>query len=352
MDTKLAVSTLPIQIDENISFGSMTAPLYADIIAKKFGGCSYLFLNKLSSFSSTHDLAEVQMLNRLNYYGIHTEHVISDIELSMVLYASFKRLIDCGFVYEENHKVLICECGRVNILKNSIKAYSSGKNYHIDNGKIICSICGKQCLEVEKNVLMFRSSFEYQIDDIPSHPYHDNLLQIQRWLKEDGILISKEHHTGIVYGTYNIDIDFFWSLFVNAFNEDRIVFVVSNKHPVKIVILNELAHIFNKHSAFVIHPQIKRKKGEHFSKELEKYDNSFARLFLFYAPRWNTKECYYNIGSLKAIAKLRLKGREKLWEIVTSKVEGQTQTFELLTKWIEHEIYLQKDLKELEFDVL
>ncbi len=346
MNGMLAVTTLPIQISDDIKFGTMTAPLYASIIANKFGGKSYLLLNKYSGFKR-HEGTQKDMIARLNKYGIATDIIMSDEDLTDQLYSALAFLDKQGLLHEETQSVYCCECGRVNVLAKSIKSYTVGKLYNVIDGRMTCSFCKGLCNETQKKVLIFRSQSDGEILDLPSCVYHNNFKQIHAWFSKDGILVSKEHATGINYKGFNIDVDFFWSLFIGCLSEKNIVIVCSNKHLVKLFTINELAKIFQKNTIFIIHPLITRKPGEHFSESLTRYDNNLSRLFIYYAAKWNTRECYYNTGTIKALAKLRGKGREELWGMVNNpEIITANYLYPRLMHWIEHEISLQKDLQE------
>ena len=89
-----------------------------------------------------------------------------------------------------------------------------------------------------------------------------------------------------------------------------------------------------------------RKQGEHISSELEKYDGLYRSMILLYSPKWKTQKCFYDMGTIKYLAKIRGEGRKKLFDYLCKKFDLRDYYAEL-KKWIEDEINLQDNIIEV-----
>lgn len=338
------VSTLPVKCTKNIKIGALTSVAYSCAIAKKIGCRSTLYLNELSSFE-TRKIEFETLYSQLLTFGINIDEVFTDTSLYDKNFKSLKDLYSRGILYPVEKTIIRCPCGRVEFLKESVRSYIKGKNCDFSNG-YLCKHCGFEGQEYKETVLVIKLKKDLDVFVTPRKTYNNNFKQFNEQFANCEILVSRSRKTGLTFNGFNIDVDFFWSLFINSFSEKNIVIVSSNSHLIKLFLINQLANCFNKNVSFVIHPRIVRKEGEHITDTLMKYDELYRYLFLLYSPKWNTWKCFYDLGMMRFLANLRMAGRTKLLGYTLREFNEKNLTEEL-SEWIERGINMQKCIQEL-----
>lgn len=338
------VTTLPLSIKQEIKIGALTSIVYASIIAKKTECESMLYLNSLNCYKAI-DYDISNLIKQMEYYKIDIDKVVLDRTIIHENLENLGRLYTVHRVNKQKRKVFRCKCGRVELLSDSLQKHTVGKVYDLKEG-MRCKICGTECECFEDEVLTFKINTGVKAQVAPRCSYENNFVQFDEQYGGKELMISRFRKTGIEFEGFNIDIDFFWSLFVGTPAEKNIVIVSSNSHLFKLYVINQIADFFDKRMIAVIHPRIVRKSGEHISSEINKYDPLYRYLILLYAPKWKTQKCFYDIGMMKYIAKIRNIGREKLYEYLLTKF-NKDEYYSELYYWIENKLNLQKNIIEV-----
>lgn len=340
------ITTFPMKPLSNIKVGTFTAPLYVDFLSQKLNCKSILSLNLLNSYKKTNDNSN-DYLKILNNVGINFDEVFIDYYNKEKLLNNIDLLFDKGLIVERDEEFLICDCNKIDIKYSTINDYTNYDLIESKNGEYYCKDCGSKCKIIKEKRLFLILDEKYlrKVQSIPKI-YDDNLEQIKELFKNKEFLISKNRNTGIKYKNYNIDIDFVWNNYINLFNEKNIVIVTSNKHLMKVFITNYLATVFNKNIIYILHPYIEKKEPIIWENTLYQYDEYYKKLFLLYSPKWNSKDCYYDIGLFKSLAKLRIGGRNNLYKYLSTN-EKYDDLYLYLNKFITTTINFQKNLSEI-----
>lgn len=342
----ILITTFPMKPLSHIKVGTFTAPLYVSFLAEKLKSKSALSLNLLNSYKEFNDntLDYVEILNNV---GINFNEVFIDYYNKDKILDSINTLVKKKLIVEREEEFLSCFCNKIDIKYSTINNYTNYDLIECKNGNYYCKSCGNKCSIVKEKRLFLIIKEEYlkKIQVIPKI-YDDNLEKIREDLRNKEFLISKNRETGVKYKTYNIDIDFMWNNYINLFSEKNIVIVTSNKHLMKVFITNYLANIFNKNIIYILHPYIEKKESIVWEDTLYQYDDYYKKLFLLYSPKWNSKDCYYDTGLFKSLAKLRSGGRSNLYKYLCQN-EKYNDLYSFLNEFITKTINFQKNLNTI-----
>lgn len=342
----ILITTFPMKPLSNIKVGTFTAPLYVEFLSQKLNCKSVLSLNLLNSYKKLNDNSK-DYLKILNNIGMNFDEVFIDYYNKEKLLNSIDLLFKNRLIVEQNEEFLICDCNKVDIKYSTINDYTNYDLIESKNGEYYCKDCGNKCKIVKEKRLFLIIDEKYlnKVQVIPNI-YDDNLEKINELFSNKEFLISKNRETGIKYRNYNIDVDFVWNNYINLFTEKNIVIVTSNKHLMKVFITNYLATVFGKNIIYILHPYIEKKEPIIWENTLYQYDEYYKKLFLLYSPKWNSRDCYYDVGLFKSLAKLRVGGRSNLYNFL---IKNQTydNLYLYLNKFITRTINFQKNLNNI-----
>lgn len=338
------ITSFPMKPSNKMKVGSLTAPLFVSFISNKLKIKKVLSLNMLNSFKDIDYSKEyVEILKGIN---LEYDDVLVDKEHLSELLDKIRKIDNIGLLIPKRERILKCNCGKVDMLFSSLNSFDNGLIIK-ENDKFKCSSCECECEVIEEERLFIKIDSKYlsKVKAIPNM-YDDNLNTLNDEFKDKCYLISKSRTTGVKYNNYNLDIDFVWSLYTTLFNEKNIIIVTSNRHLMKVFFCNYIANIFDKNLIYLLHPYIEKKDTIDWNVSLFKYDYYYQHLYLIYNCRWNSKDCFYDIGMFNSLAKLRGEGRKKLYEYLLNCV-SINNLFEYLNDFITNKINFQNNFKEM-----
>ncbi|NMA50897.1 MAG: hypothetical protein GX951_03495 [Mollicutes bacterium] len=337
------VTNFPIAPFTKEKTARLTSIILSKLISEKLKIKNILSINLLHSFKNKKTNGFIKFLNEIQL--TFDDYFIDNDNINIII-EKIQRLYDEKIIIEKSETIIQCDCGLIDFPKKALKYYNN-KLFKKINNKYICTKCKKGCQEKKEKRLFLKISPRYikKIKCIPQL-YNNNFQQFNEYYSKQELLISKSRKTGVMFKDYNLDIDFFWSLFLTTFNEENIIAVICNKHLFNIYIVDYLAHIFHKKVIYLIHPYIENKENIVLEKEVFKYDHLFMKLYFIYNNKWFSSESSFNKGMLKYLAKKRKIGREKLYNKIIQE-EEYIDIYEFLNEYLKKQLIFQKDIYKI-----
>ena len=196
------------------------------MLAKNLGAINILGINTFDTYRENREKFIPKYVKQLSEMGILPDAIWHDRREKERIINVFKKLEEKGYLRRENAKVLKCECGKVEMLKES-KTREKAKLYQQHDDSIICKQCGK-IRELDKEVLVmhFPQNIEKPINSVAINRNEANDLMDR--ISGMKYLVSRERNTGIEYNGFNIDVDFTFLNFLNTMNFKQNVIIGSN----------------------------------------------------------------------------------------------------------------------------
>lgn len=313
------ILTMPIAPYSKFSIGKMSTPILGQALAKKTGGEFCLAVNLLDSYKKR-DIADYKSLLEMykiipNSYWVDNEHIDELIEKIYLL-------IEKGYIYSTNKKILYCECKKVEICQDNIKSINMIDScFEEYDGKYYCKNCKKECLVTTKDVLVFDSR---KIEDkkIQFYPEFINkdIKTFNETVGKNEIVISRTRDTGIKITSnnkdYNIDIDFLWEIYLSLFPEKEKIVLCSNHQLFQLYMVLMLQNCFNKdtNTIGIATPYINI-AGSDLERSLEERILSL-KLFTLFNFKWSKKENLIDEGLITYLNSMNVEKKQQLYNIV------------------------------------
>ena len=256
-----------------------------------------------------------------------------------------------GYLKVKTKEKIRCECGRVDMLCESI---NNEKLYTKQNGKIICNHCGKKCKKYQEKSLVLEIKDEAIIPSICPLFLEKEIKELSKTFKNNDILISKNRNTGFKIdthdGMFNIDVDFIWSNYFNLIKEQNQIYVASNHQLFTMYFMNYLATISsNKKLSFIANPYLKMNLKNvkiQYEKSLLK---EYKALLILYNLRWHNKNCIWSdsiANYLTGISETKIKNLYKSMILNASKlINSNAKLEENLYSLLNYNTNMQNNIK-------
>lgn len=309
------ILTLPIKPQQETNIGMMLSSTIMDYIGSSLSIKKNIGFNIMHSYENK-DVNLNNYLNYVNNSGIDYDSVFIDKNYSEELLNIIEKMYYGGFIKVKTKEKIRCECGRVDMLCESI---NNEKLYVKQNGKIICNHCGNECKKYQEKSLVLEINDEAIIPSVCPLFLEKEMKELSKKFKNRDILISKSRNTGFKIdthdGTFNIDVDFIWSNYFNLMQEQNQIYIASNHQLFAMYFMNYLATISsNKKLTFIANPylnmDLKNAKNQYEKKLLKEY----KALLILYNLRWHNKNCTWSdsiANYLNGISETKIKNLYK-----------------------------------------
>lgn len=312
---EMMISTLPIKPQVKTNIGMMIAPTIMDFIG------SVLEIEKNIGFNilHTYDNKEIDFINYLDYVeksGVNYNSIFIDKNHDMELLDIVLQMYKEGLIKQKTKEILRCDCGKVDMIYS---INNNAKLYTLEDGKIYCNYCKKECHKQIEESLVFKIS--EQINDISIIPLYlkKEINELSKNFVNTDILVSKARNTGYALNIdnkkYNIDVDFLWSNYFKLYDKSSQIYIASNHQLFNMYLMNCLSKITSdKKLTFIASPYIKmnldKARNQYEIKTLKEY----KALLILYNLKWKGKDCIWSdsiMNYLTSISDTKLKNLYK-----------------------------------------
>lgn len=307
---KSCVLCLPLTIPSEIKPGLILTPFTVSVMSRLTGLASVCCVN-LTGLRYT-DISNKNVFKRfkelktqLKRLGSSVDHYWTDNSLEYI--ASLQRycdsLVASGDLQCHLSKILICDCGAVEIIKEAISSdwSTDRKVIYQSGGKIFCRRCNTQLKEAREHVLLLRTEFSGNPIVVTPSFYQKEVDTLQEGFSQP-ILVSRRKKNGrqvLLFGrAWQLDTDFCWSLLLCSLVEDKYdprVVVVSSRSLKPLVWTFGVSHKVYRYLGPIMaivtpYVQFKRYQQCALSKLIDRYGQVPIRLLLASGLRWNKKD--------------------------------------------------------------
>ena len=349
----LVISTLPIKPRKSPIVGMAISPVIVELLGKKLKIQKNLAINLLHSYNDLSSLLDYNV-NYFGNYGLEFDKLILDSENVDKLLEGVEKLINAGFIVNEQTEKYMCDCGFVDVPVTAVSDHSDGKIYHIQDGKLICNHCNSVCRKYSENSLVFDLKSKDFSHDIHMFPFFEkkDVMTFDRDEKINFHLISKTRDTGyqVMCGgqKYNVDIDALWMNFPQIYDQERQIYVASNHQLYPIYVMNLLNNALNEKEVFyILNPYLG--KSDDLRPDVERlYERSpiYAKLAIISSLRWKKKDCTWDNSVLRGLSKYDEDILNQLYDEMTS--EGFDDNFEKdLGQFLNYDTTIQHNMNTI-----
>ncbi len=315
----LIISTLPIKPQESTSVGMMIAPTISNVVGDLFECSNFVGINTMNTYKNK-DIYIDRYKQDLVSGGLTRGNTIIDENVSEFLLNKVYELVSIGIIKIKKKEKNICNCGMVDCLSHTIN--NNGKLYRIDNGYPICNNCNSTAIKVNQSVLCLEliSCVDDSIKIFPDF-LEKEMKEFSLKYKGLDLLVSKTRDTGysiILNGeSYNIDIDFLWSLWFSLFYQNNQIIVASNHQLFNLYVINYLSKMTcDKNLIFIATPYLLERDNLSFETYYKKSLAEYKKLFILYQLKWGQKDCYLSDSILKYLYNANDSRLNSLYEIL------------------------------------
>lgn len=329
MENSIVIS-LPIKPQLHTSLG-MTAGLHVGRTIADYLQCKYVMaVNIMNGFAELEEEKKC-FVSDITKRGIIPNVMWFDNDNSEELVKNIVKIVKAGDVYAQTKTMLRCHCGRVCIEKKYANNY--GKLFKIKDGHVVCNFCGKECDEINEELLVLRIPFNLKkINVFPEFLSAEVENMVDKY-KGKEMIISKPRNTGCALKlgtkTYNLDVEFVWSQIFSCFEEKNMYLLASNHQIYVAAIMGIMAQLSSdKKITFVLTPYMNNKSLFYIDEKLVER-TWLNRLFILNSLKWKKKECNWDKNMFIKMKKIE---EEKLKEIYEQILEEKEKTLsEVLT---------------------
>lgn len=324
MNQDIGVITIPIGVGERgLPLGLTVTPLVSNVLSKNLNATNVLGINTLDTYKIGRDRYIPKYLEVLNELEIVPDVIWNDRREMERIISVFERLRQNGLLKKSKELVLECECGKVEILKDS-PMRENAKLYKKQEDCFLCKECGK-LREIEKDVLIMQFPNTIKRPFIPMEVNQKEVNELFNRIQGMKYLVSRDRNTGVYFDEFNIDVDFSFLNFLNTMNFKENIIVGSNHvnwHMCMAIALKQCldqdsknilvstAYIYDKNQLL---PEI--------TKVLEK-NAKLKKAFLIGNLTWNKTCTNWSKDTLKTLEKSNDKELEAMLQYIVSRVEG------------------------------
>lgn len=342
------ITTLPIAPNDEPNIMFFLSQFLADVLSELTGNQLILPFNILGVKQAIKAAQLDNHLNILSRLGINPQQTwIDSLNINQNLAQKA-----CDFLYWHNivqvlpSQILFCECGKLEMLKNSEHGVN-GKVYEVKENKTKCKICGSQAKTKNVSSLML---------SVPSTPLKVFPQEIRKRAEESikeissrKWRISRIRKTGFQVCIENqffyLDIDFLWMLYsLDLLNKSYAIdtLVASTRTLRKAIIFCQLALLFGINiEKLVLHPYVKlinsNSNQYNMVALLNRYGRDVCRLFLAHGLMLGNLECelsssefFWILKSIdilcNIIEKLEINNNFSIEKILQNIIAQQTKT--------------------------
>lgn len=347
MNDKLII-TLPVAPYSPLSVGKMTTPILGESLAKTMNAKFVMSLNLLSTYQKRDSEGFYNLMKNYNinpdYYWCDSEHINELIE-------KVYSLIKMGYIKEKEKKIILCDCGKVEIDSDNIETINMDDTLiEIVNGKYYCKSCKKECHTIVKKALVFDS----RMVDKSNLVFYPEFMNKERVTFDDtvgshDVIISRKRDTGIVIeinnNQYNIDIDFIWEIFLSLFNESEKIVMCGNRQLFQLYMVGMLEKCFNRESKTVcLATPYLEKSDKQILLENRKLS---LKVFTLLSLKWAKKSNTFDETLLKYINSMNVQKKQMLYDILIEEIQSSGNLEVDLKKVLTKKYNLQNANSEL-----
>lgn len=323
------IGTLPIKPHDKTNIGMLIAPTIMDYVGSVLNIRKVMGINTLNTYVPKDAQKEVY-LNSIGENYISYDSLFVDGDYASLLLNEVDKLYHSGRLKVDKKEVIRCDCGRVDVLRNSIRGDS--KLYEVIDGKRCCKVCGKVCKIYKEWVLVL--VLDKDIDDsvsIVPGTLKNEVMGFSRVFKGSELLVSKSRDTdfsiGTTSGKFNIDIDFLWMNLFNLFPEDNQILIASNHQLLIMYLINYISKMSScKKLHFIANPYVNPcavTSNDNImttlSDVMDRYDSkdlmSYKKLFILYSLTWKRKNCVWSKETYKFLKNMSDSEIDNLYNI-------------------------------------
>lgn len=235
------ILTLPIKPQNKTNIGMMLAPTIMDYIGTSLKIKKNIGFNIIHSYEDK-EINFNEYLNYVNASKINYDSIFIDKNCSDELLKIVEKMYYDEYLKIKNKEKIRCSCGRVDMLYASL---NNEKLYFIQDGKMICNSCLKECKKYNEKSLVLEIKDTKIIPSICPLYLKKDINELSKTFKSNDILISKNRDTGfeltIGEEKFNIDVDFIWSNYFKLIEEKNQIYIASNHQLFNMYIINYLA---------------------------------------------------------------------------------------------------------------
>lgn len=306
----IPILTLPIKPSSYQKTGMFLSPVFAYFLAKKLNGKNTTFLNLLDTYKKQIDYLP-QFIDTCQRLGIVTNSSFSDLQMKSQLFDKVDILASQGYIYSDKRDIIICSCGKIDCLKESLHSRTGKTNYTCFDIPT-CKLCHEKCKIIEKDVLLLKPP-TLDIDKYFFFPTYStkDFVELNTKFHTREILISKQRDTNIHYklgkNTYNLDIDFFWANYASLWQNKQKIILGSQRSIYPLFLVNALQKLHNpdNETFTILFPYMQNKHSIDIDKELECLDNDKIKaMYLLYSIKFKDKISNWDPNALNSIKKL------------------------------------------------
>ncbi len=325
-----AIITLPLSPLKSHELGRMTTPIVGDALSRILNAKFYLSINLLDSYKNR-DEAFLTYQKTISNLNLTNNTYWLDINHQEELLHLLKTLITKGFIYEQSTDILTCKCKIIDIEKKNLASCNPNNTHFIkkEDG-LYCRKCGHKCLSVSVKSLVFDPR-KLNINPIIFMPdfLNKDAKTFDKNLKNSYQVISRLRPTGInlTYNgtTYNIDIDFLWSLYLNLFKEEEKIVMCGNHELYQLYYTCLLEKCLNPNANTIpLATPFLTGLNNVSSSVTSKDEELTKKLGILFNLKWARKEKEYDNTIFTYLAKLSLLKKEKLYNILTEELFRKT----------------------------
>ena len=343
--------TLPIKPYLKKRYGTFLALGVNEFLSRCSGGKSVFAINELHSFNSLKN-REQQFLYDCKAFGIEYDDLWRDVDNLDSITGIIKNQILTGKITETEKFVSECECGAVDELTDNFKSIVHKRMVNKIGNKYFCKRCAGEVCIVKKRVLIKKSENEEML--AYSRIIPDGVGKEVRQLAVDHnlgeILISKKRSTGIEIeansNIYNIDVDYFWPLYIILLNSRNNVITTTNHEIKQVLKVLEVTNSYQGgiNACFIGLPYLLEDISEFNIENLvEKLDNIYKKkLFLIFTIGCKGMETAFNYGMWRFLYKISGLEAEKTYMKI---LEECSNIFEIEKYMNAIKTILNKELK-------
>lgn len=318
----MLITTLPVTIKSSSCFGTLMSPYIADRLAKFLGEEYCVSVNAIGRRYEGLDEGELTRLincylRNLDLLGIGIDKFWCDLgsEYRDFVTSKMDNLFKRGLLQTETISIECCECGVVEVEGQVISATYPGRYYYKNGSDTFCKLCGNYTQSKEFESLRMIAG-GYNFKEILPKKSEKEVLQLIGQFEGRALRITKNRpenpSISLAGKWYNIDIDFFWALYVSFLlskrEEKSCIIVTSNRTVTNALTATRLAMLIDPEVeiSLLAHPVINLRSevidsNVNVTSFLELDESIVLRCFLCLGLNWGQKEVVVTSDLLRLI---------------------------------------------------